>query len=62
MNFTLESLCAQWLLYPLRYFNDIWYTYSSGQDGVSYAIMIALSCFLFEVSPLYELYLGKLVR
>ena len=44
MNFIGESLCTQLLLYPYRHFNDIWYTYISGED-VSHARMVApLSC------------------
>ena len=44
---------------PLKYFDDIWYTYLSGQDGVSRAITVALPCWRFELSPLYELYIWK---
>ena len=36
------SLCAQYLLYPLRYFGDIWYSCISGLDGVSPAKLVAL--------------------
>ena len=43
----------------MRYYDDIWYTYISGQDGVSHAIMVAA---LFEFSILNGLYRGKHVR
>ena len=62
MNIIGESLCAQLLLYPLRYFDDIWYTCISGQDGVPHARRVAPHCWPFELSPLNEFYRGKLVR
>ena len=37
----VESLCNQKLLLPLRYFDDFWNTYMSGQDDVSRARMVA---------------------
>ena len=49
-------------LLPFEYFDDIWYTCISGQDGVSRARMIAFPCFHFELSPLNDFYRGKLVR
>ena len=50
-------------IYPSRCFDDInWYTYISGQDGVSHSRLVAPSCCPFELSPLNELYRGKLVR
>ena len=62
MIFIGESLCAQKLLYPLRYFDDIWYVDISGQGGVSRARMVAPLSALFELSPLNELKSGKVVR
>ena len=48
-------------LLPLRYFDDIWYTCISDQDSLSHARMVAPLCWHFELSPLNELYRGKLV-
>ena len=61
-EFYRGSMCYQYLLYPLRYFDDIWYTCISGQDGVSRSRMVALLCLAFELSFLNELYRGKPVR
>ena len=47
---------------PFEIFDDIWYTCISGQDDVSRARVVALLCWPFELSPLDELYRGKLVR
>ena len=44
----------------MRYFDDNWYTCISGQDGV--LRVFALSCWPFELSPLKDLYRGKLMR
>ena len=46
---------------PLKYFDGIWYTFNSGQDSVSHARMVYLPLLPFELSPLNELYRGKLV-
>ena len=54
MNFIGEA-CALKLIYPLRYFNDIWYIYISGEEGVSRARMVAFSRCPFEFSPLNKL-------
>ena len=62
MNFIGESLCAQKLLYPWRYFDDILYACITGQDSVWLARIVALPCWPFELSPLNELYRGKHVR
>ena len=51
MNFIGECLCAQILLYPLIYFNDIWYTYIPGQDGVPRARMVAPLAVLLSYLP-----------
>ena len=60
MNLIGESLCAQLLLYPLSHFNDIWYTYISGENGMSHARMVApLSC-PSDLSPLNKLDREKL--
>ena len=48
-------------LIPCEIFYDIWYTYMSGQDNVTHAIMVALPCCPFGLSPLNELNRGKLV-
>ena len=42
MNFIGESLCAQYLFYPLKYFDDIRHTYISGQDDMSRASLLLL--------------------
>ena len=51
-------------LIPFEIFDDIWYTYIyiSGQGGVLRAKMVALPYFLFELSPLNELFREKLLR
>ena len=59
MNFIGESLCAQYLWYSLRYFDDIWFACISGQVSVSCASIVAFLCLPFELSPLNELYRGK---
>ena len=58
----IERLCAQYLLYPLRYFDDIWYTYISGQDEMSRAIIVSPPGCPFELSPFNEHKSGKLVH
>ena len=49
-------------LIPFEIFDDIWYTFISSQDGVSHAVMVVPPCCPFELSPLNELYMGKLVH
>ena len=61
MNFRVESLCIQKISYYLRYFDDIWYTYMSGQDNVLHARIVAPPHYPSELSPLNELYRGKLI-
>ena len=51
LNQTNKILNPQLLAFPFRYFDIIWYGYIANQDGVSYAKMIALFCFVFELSP-----------
>ena len=49
-------------LIPSRYFDDNWYAYISGQDDVLRAIMVTPPCHYLELSPLNELYKGKLIH
>ena len=39
----------------LRYFDDTWQVYISGQYGVLCEVKVALLCYMFDLSPLYEL-------
>ena len=59
-NFKVETLCAQLLLYTLRYFDDTWHI--SGHDGVLCTVNNALHRFMFELSPLCDLKRGKPFR
>ena len=49
-------------LIPFEIFNDIWYTYMSGQDDLWRARMVAPAFYTFELSPLNELNRGKFVH
>ena len=46
------KLVRQISIIPFEIFNDIWYTYISGEDGVSYARMDAPPSYAFQLSPL----------
>ena len=47
---------------PFEIFSDIWYTYISGEDGVSYTRMDAPPSYAFQLPPLNKPYRGTLVR
>ena len=47
-------------LYPLRYFDDIWYACISGQDEVSLARIVAIPYWSLESFLLNEFYRGSL--
>ena len=55
-------LCAQLLLYQMRYFDDIWYTYISAQDGVPRVGTVAPPSCPLELNILNEPNRGNLLR
>ena len=62
MNVRVEGLCTQYLLLPLINFDDIWNTYISGQVLICHMQKWLLTpCYTIGLSPLNELFRGKLV-